>query len=102
MGMCSASWVLRDGGAVFHNGEEVARAKEVPQEGDIVSVSYDHVELNFFLNGKSLDCPVHSIRGSVYPTFYVDEGAILDVAFLDFTYPPPDGFDRIMFEKSLI
>ena len=36
MGMCSASWVLRDGGAVFHNGEEVARAKEVPQEGDIV------------------------------------------------------------------
>ena len=34
------------------------------------SVSYDHVELNFFLNGKSLDCPVHSIRGSVYPTFY--------------------------------
>lgn len=34
------------------------------------SISYDHVELNFFLNGKSLDCPVHSIRGSVYPTFY--------------------------------
>lgn len=36
MGMCGESWVLRDGGAVFHNGEEVARAKEVPQEGDII------------------------------------------------------------------
>ena len=36
MGMCSESWVLRDGGAVYHNGEEVTRAKEVPQEGDIV------------------------------------------------------------------
>lgn len=36
MGMCSESWVLRDGGTVYHNGEEVAKAKEVPQEGDIV------------------------------------------------------------------
>ena len=66
------------------------------------SCSYDHVELNFFLNGKSLDCPVTGIRGTVYPVFYVDEGAILDVAFMDFSFPPPDGFDRIMFEKNLL
>lgn len=36
MGMCSESWVLRDSGTVYHNGEEVAKAKEVPQEGDIL------------------------------------------------------------------
>ena len=34
------------------------------------SISYDHVELNFFLNGKSLDCPITSVRGTVYPVFY--------------------------------
>ena len=33
-------------------------------------VSYDHVELNFFLNGKSMQCPVMGIRGMVYPVFY--------------------------------
>lgn len=33
-------------------------------------VSYDHVELNFFLNGKSLQCPITGIRGTVYPVFY--------------------------------
>ena len=32
----------------------------------------------------------------------VDDGAILDVQFSDFSYPPPDGFDRIMFEKSIL
>ena len=32
----------------------------------------------------------------------VDDGAILDVQFADFSYPPPDGFDRIMFEKSIL
>ena len=33
-------------------------------------VSYNHVELNFFLNGKSLQCPIIGIRGTVYPVFY--------------------------------
>ena len=123
-------------------------------------VSYDHVELNFFLNGKSLQCPVTGIRGTVFPVFYgqflcmalsqhnsrahfhlspyqafpsswrvsqnnrelpiysrtdarmalifctilfvVDDGAILDVQFTDFSYPPPDGYDRIMFEQNLL
>ena len=32
----------------------------------------------------------------------VDDGAILDVQFSDFFYPPPDGFDRIMFEKNIL
>lgn len=32
----------------------------------------------------------------------VDDGAILDVQFSDFSFPPPDGFDRIMFEKNIL
>lgn len=32
----------------------------------------------------------------------VDDGAILDVQFTDFSYPAPDGFDRIMFEKNIL
>ena len=76
------------------------------------------MELNFFLNGKSMQCPVLGIRGMVYPVFYgervcflmcqislslsVDDGAILDVQFSDFSFPPPDGFDRILFEKNIL
>lgn len=33
-------------------------------------VSYDHVELNFFLNGQSLQCPILGIKGTVFPVFY--------------------------------
>lgn len=34
--------------------------------------------------------------------YVVDDGGILDVQFGDFSYPPPDGFDRIMFEQNLL
>ncbi len=36
--------------------------------------------------------------------FYVlvDDGAILDVQFMDFSFPPPDSFDCIMFEKNIL
>lgn len=42
----------------------------VPAEGDTIGVSYDHVELNFYLNGKNLDVPLLNVRGSVYPALY--------------------------------
>lgn len=42
----------------------------IPTEGDIIGVSFDHVELNFYLNGKNLEVPVLSVRGSVYPALY--------------------------------
>lgn len=32
----------------------------------------------------------------------VDEGAILDAVFEQFSYPPPTGFERIMIEKSVL
>lgn len=50
----------------------------VPAEGDTIGVSYDHVELNFYLNGKNLDVPLLNVRGSVYPALYgewVEEGS---------------------------
>ena len=36
------------------------------------------------------------------PYFSVDDGAILDVIFKNFCYPPPAGYSRILFEKSLL
>ena len=33
-------------------------------------MTYDHVELNFYLNGESLNCPVYGIKGTVFPVFY--------------------------------
>ena len=42
----------------------------IPSEGDTIGVSYDHVELNFYLNGKNLEVPVLNVRGSVYPALY--------------------------------
>jgi hypothetical protein len=72
-----------------------------------------------FVNGTEQEpsCRV-ATRGTVFPIFYVDEGeylikiilyyiytyigAILDVQFSTFYFPPPDGYDRILLEKSLI
>lgn len=34
--------------------------------------------------------------------FAVDDGAILDVIFENFLYPPPQGFEKIMVEQSLL
>ena len=36
----------------------------------VQGISYDHVEMNFFLNGKSMDLPVTGIRGTVFPAIY--------------------------------
>lgn len=42
----------------------------MPVEGDTIGVAYDHVELNFFVNGKNMEIPVRNIRGTVYPALY--------------------------------
>jgi len=74
----------------------------MPKEGDVISVTYDHVELKFFLNDIDVNCSVTGTKGNLFPVFYVDDGAILDSFFSSFTYKPPDGFDRILIEKSLL
>ncbi|KAG2457169.1 SPRY7 protein, partial [Polypterus senegalus] len=97
------SLVLRHDGSIYHNNEEKNRlpANSIPQEGDIVGVTYDHVELNVYLNGKNMHCPASGIRGTVYPVVYVDESAILDCQFSEFYHTPPQGFEKILFEQQI-
>jgi len=33
-------------------------------------ISYDHVELNFYVNGQSANARFTGIRGTVYPVIY--------------------------------
>nr|CAG4652212.1 EOG090X0EPP [Triops cancriformis] len=102
MGSDSESWVLSSDGIIRHNKEELYKVASLPQEGDIVGVTYDHIELNFYIRGKNISCPVTHIRGTLYPALYVDDGAILDIIFEDFTHAPPAGYDNIMIEHILI
>lgn len=151
-GKDSESWCLGSDNIVLHNGNELHRLSQVPAdttssldningplpgsgpvetgiptEGDIIGIAYDHVELNYYLNGKKLDIPVLGVKGTVYPVlfgkpdhyyanansseiffipfffwFLVDDGAILDIILDEFCYGPPPGFDKIMLEQSLL
>lgn len=74
----------------------------IPQEGDTIGVAYDHVELNFYLNGTNLNVPVLNVRGTVFPCLFVDDGAILDIVLDNFSYSVPQGFERILIEQSLL
>ena len=33
-------------------------------------ITYDHIELNFYLNGEPINAPVIGIKGRVYPILY--------------------------------
>uniref|UniRef100_A0A1B6ED75 SPRY domain-containing protein 7 n=1 Tax=Clastoptera arizonana TaxID=38151 RepID=A0A1B6ED75_9HEMI len=96
------SWVLCSDGTQRHNGAEINRVSENAVEGDVLGITFDHIELNFFVNGKAMDRPITGIRGTVYPVLYVDDGAILDIVLDNFSHPPPNGFDNIMLEQSLL
>uniref|UniRef100_A0A182ISR2 Uncharacterized protein n=1 Tax=Anopheles atroparvus TaxID=41427 RepID=A0A182ISR2_ANOAO len=84
------------------NAGSSAADRGLPQEGDTIGVAYDHVELNFYLNGKNLNVPVLNVRGHVHPCMFVDDGAILDIVLDNFAYGPPPGFERILIEQSLL
>uniref|UniRef100_A0A3Q3IN32 SPRY domain-containing protein 7 n=1 Tax=Monopterus albus TaxID=43700 RepID=A0A3Q3IN32_MONAL len=103
LGRDTNSLVLRHDGSVYHNNEEKSclPANSLPQEGDIVGITYDHVEMNLYLNGKNMHCPASGIRGTVYPVVYVDDSAILDCQFSDFYHTPPQGFEKILFEQQI-
>lgn len=45
-------------------------SNKLPQEGDIIGVSYDHIQLKFYLNGKELDYSVTNVKGTVYPALH--------------------------------
>jgi len=85
----------------------------LPQESDIIGISYDHVELNFYLNGKNLNIPVlirvggagsasNEYTNEIYPCLFVDDGAILDLTVDNFHYQIPSGYDKIMVEQTLL
>lgn len=102
LGLDQNSWAVTSRGVVrTKGGQEYSISREM-EEGDVIGFSYDHVELNIFCNGKNLDTPVLGIKGTVFPVFYVDEGAILDCIFENFLHQPPNGFERIMIEKALL
>ncbi|NWT57933.1 SPRY7 protein, partial [Erythrocercus mccallii] len=103
LGRDGHSLVMRNDGALYYNNEEKNRlpANNLPQEGDVVGITYDHVELNVYLNGKNMHCPASGIRGTVYPVVYVDDSAILDCQFSEFYHTPPAGFEKILFEQQI-
>ena len=81
------------------------------EEGDILGVFYDHTELRFAINGVPQYFRDHQlrrtgatgIRGTVYPLLAVDDGAILDVRFTSFQYPPREGgFTEIQLEHNIL
>lgn len=86
----------------------------LPQEGDIIGITYDHVELNYYLNGRNLNIPTliklnnsHHSNGEfnsneIYPCLYVDDGAILDLIVDNFNFQIPSGYDKIMVEQTLL
>ncbi|XP_033210873.1 SPRY domain-containing protein 7 [Belonocnema kinseyi] len=96
------SWALNCDGFIRHNQQELHNIQNLAQEGDIIGISFDHIELNFYLNGKPLDAPIMGLKGTVYPVLYVDDGAILDLILDEFFHAPPVGFEKIMLEQSLL
>jgi hypothetical protein len=87
----------------------------LPQEGDIIGITYDHIELNFYLNGKNLNVPAliklsnsqpnnngEYNSNEIYPCLFVDDGAILDLIVDNFNYPIPSGYDKVMVEQTLL
>lgn len=102
LGLDHCSWAITSEGVVRTKGHQEYKLNEAIEEGDVLGFSYDHVELNIFHNGKNLDTPIIGIKGTVFPVFFVDEGAILDAVFENFNHSPPNGFERIMIEKALL
>ncbi|KAH0568180.1 SPRY domain-containing protein 7 [Cotesia glomerata] len=96
------SWSFNSDGFIRHNQQEIHKITNLPQEGDVIGVSFDHIELNFYINGKNINAPVMGIKSTIYPALYVDDGAILDLILQDFVHPPAPGFEKIMVEQSLL
>ncbi|XP_065644080.1 SPRY domain-containing protein 7 isoform X2 [Hydra vulgaris] len=96
------SWVLLSDGSLWHSNVAVDKVNLPVNEGDYIGIGFDHVELNFFLNGKNLHCPLRGIKGVVRPIICVDDGCIIDVSFSRFIFPPPPGFQKLMVEVDLL
>lgn len=74
------SWTLNSDGTIRHNKHELfnfrtsnsssATVAQSPQEGDIIGISFDHIQLKFYINGVEVDHSLSNIKGTVYPALY--------------------------------
>lgn len=91
-GMDEYSWALCSDNIIRHNKQELFRLSNIsnsnstqvsnnietapnqqstqPTDGDIIGVSYDHIQLKFYHNGKEIESPVTNVKGTVYPALY--------------------------------
>ncbi|XP_019759512.1 SPRY domain-containing protein 7 isoform X2 [Dendroctonus ponderosae] len=107
-GMDEFSWALCSDHIFRHNKQEEHKLNlsskegvQSIQEGDVIGVAFDHIQLKFFVNGTELDYSMTNIKGTIYPALY-DDGAILDIILENFCHTPPQGFEKIMLEQSLL
>lgn len=72
------SWALCHDNVIRHNKQELHKININKgsdnnvriQEGDIIGVSYDHIQLKFYINGTELDNCLENVKGTVYPALY--------------------------------
>ncbi|TGZ60878.1 hypothetical protein CRM22_008282 [Opisthorchis felineus] len=115
LGIDKASWVVREDSCVWYSGVKLARLKTPLEEGNVLGLTYDHVELRFYVNGAATGLINEQsaqsmegwtgMKGVLYPVVGVAENAVLDVGFnrkhFYFAPPQPD-FKEILFEKELL
>lgn len=73
------SWTLGHDHILRHNKQEqykinisngaVGEIQSI-QEGDIIGVAFDHIQLKFFVNGVEIDHAITNVKGTVYPALY--------------------------------
>lgn len=103
LGTDNQSWILRHDGKIVHNNTVLFELPEPLHENDVIGISYDHVQLQFYINNKPIQYCVTNIKGSeIFPVVYVDNGAIIDMIFSNFIYEPPPNYDAILIEKILL
>lgn len=73
------SWTLCSDHIIRHNKQELYKVNisngdsgdiASIQEGDVIGVSFDHIQLKFYINGTEIDYGVTNIKGTVYPALY--------------------------------
>ncbi|CAD5233875.1 unnamed protein product [Bursaphelenchus xylophilus] len=96
------AWTLRNTGELWANGELVGKTDIPLNEGDSVTVTFDHVELKFYRNNTPIPFSITNVRGQVFPLFFVADNAILDVKFRNTTCQVPAGYEEIMLEQTLL
>ncbi|CAD5230961.1 unnamed protein product [Bursaphelenchus okinawaensis] len=96
------AWTLRSSGELWGNGSLIGKTDTPLNEGDTITVTFDHAELKFYRNNEPIPIAITSVRGQVFPLVYVAENAILDVKFRNTTCQVPAGFEEIMLEQTLL